>query len=107
MCLQVLCCACAEWTQAIQCAKCTSVSVHSDPCGSCGSPPRCVYVDAGVSAIDVETRRRKAARQRQAEEAKVVQEKGEMALLAMEPPKPEREERVQLRPPMLQVSGRH
>ncbi|GJP32877.1 hypothetical protein CLOM_g17469 [Closterium sp. NIES-68] len=64
----------------------------------------CVFVDAGVSAIDLETRRRKAERKRRDEEAKVVAEKGELALLAMEPPKTdEAPERVQLRPPMLQV----
>ncbi|CAI5501645.1 unnamed protein product, partial [Closterium sp. Naga37s-1] len=64
----------------------------------------CVFVDAGVSAIDLETRRRKEERKRREEEAKVVAEKGELALLAMAPPKTEEApERVQLRPPMLQV----
>ncbi|CAI7819752.1 unnamed protein product [Closterium sp. NIES-54] len=64
----------------------------------------CVFVDAGVSAIDLETRRRKEERKRREEEAKVVAEKGELALLAMAPPKTdEAPERVQLRPPMLQV----
>ncbi|CAI5536393.1 unnamed protein product, partial [Closterium sp. Naga37s-1] len=63
----------------------------------------CVFVDAGVSAIDLETRRRKEERKRREEEAKVVAEKGELALLAMAPPKTdEAPERVQLRPPMLQ-----
>lgn len=66
---------------------------------------RCVFVDAGVSAIDVETRRRKAERKRREQEAKVVAEKGELALLAMPPEsKEEPAEKVQLRPPMLQVS---
>ena len=67
--------------------------------------PRCVFVDAGVSAIDVETRRRKAQRKRSEAEAKVVREKGELALLAMPAEnKEEPAEKVQLRPPMLQVS---
>ncbi|CAI5951315.1 unnamed protein product [Closterium sp. NIES-65] len=70
---------------------------------SAPSPSRCVFVDAGVSAIDLETRRRKEERKRREEEAKVVAEKGELALLAMAPPKTEEApERVQLRPPMLQ-----
>ena len=62
-------------------------------------------MDAGVSAIDVETRRRKAQRKRSEAEAKVVREKGELALLAMPAEnKEEPAEKVQLRPPMLQVS---
>eukprot|EP00897_Mesotaenium_endlicherianum_P007156 jgi/Mesen1/6469/ME000033S05753 len=64
----------------------------------------CLFVDAGVSEVDIERTRKKAEDKVRAAEAKAVAEKGELAVLTLEPPKVEAPpERIQLRPPMLQV----
>lgn len=64
----------------------------------------CVFVDAGVSEVDFERKREKVEKRRKDAEAKAVAERGELAILALEPPKAEAPVgRVQLRPAMLQV----
>lgn len=67
------------------------------------SPFRCVFVDAGVSALDLE---RKRAKEEQKAHARAVVEQGELALLTVDAPKAPSTDRVALRPPMLQVELR-
>ncbi|KAL3678157.1 hypothetical protein R1sor_021113 [Riccia sorocarpa] len=60
----------------------------------------CVFVDAGVSAVDLERKRRKEELKAR---SKSIAEHGELALLTVDFPKVSDAEKVQLRPPMLQV----
>lgn len=64
---------------------------------------RCVFVDAGVAPIDIETRRMKEEMKLQEAKAKAVAEHGELALISVEGPQTTAQERISLRPPMLQV----
>ncbi|ONK69912.1 uncharacterized protein A4U43_C05F28140 [Asparagus officinalis] len=63
----------------------------------------CVFVDAGVAAIDLETKRRKEEMKAKEAQSRAVAEHGELALIAVDTPQVSQTERVSLRPPMLQV----
>ncbi|KAL6964537.1 hypothetical protein U1Q18_035589 [Sarracenia purpurea var. burkii] len=63
----------------------------------------CVFVDAGVAAVDIETKRRKEEMKLKEAQAKAVAEHGELALIAVDGPQTVMQERIALRPPMLQV----
>ncbi|KAK4763822.1 hypothetical protein SAY87_013260 [Trapa incisa] len=63
----------------------------------------CVFVDAGVAPIDIETRRMKEEMKIKEAQARAVAEHGELALIAVEGPQVTTQERITLRPPMLQV----
>ncbi|GJS63225.1 transducin/WD40 repeat-like superfamily protein [Tanacetum coccineum] len=63
----------------------------------------CVFVDAGVAPIDIETKRRKEEMKQKEAQARAVAEHGELALIAVDTPQKEAQERISLRPPMLQV----
>ncbi|KAL2642182.1 hypothetical protein R1flu_009769 [Riccia fluitans] len=60
----------------------------------------CVFVDAGVSAVDLERKRRKEELKAR---SKAIAEHGELALLSVDAPKVSDAEKISLRPPMLQV----
>jgi len=61
-------------------------------------------VDAGVAQIDIETKRMKEEQKMKEAQAKAVAEHGELALITVEGPQSAKEERIALRPPMLQVT---
>ncbi|KDP36340.1 hypothetical protein JCGZ_09760 [Jatropha curcas] len=63
----------------------------------------CVFVDAGVAAIDIETRKMKEEMKMKEAQARAVAEQGELALITVENPQTAAQERIKLRPPMLQV----
>lgn len=63
----------------------------------------CVFVDAGVAAVDIETKKRKEEMKLKDAQARAVAEHGELALIAVEAPQIASQERIKLRPPMLQV----
>lgn len=63
----------------------------------------CVFVDAGVAAIDIETRKMKEEMKMKEAQARAVTEHGDLALITVEGPQTTAQERVKLRPPMLQV----
>ncbi|XP_075073661.1 uncharacterized protein LOC107824274 [Nicotiana tabacum] len=63
----------------------------------------CVFVDAGVAPIDIETKRRKEEMKLKEAQARAVAEHGELALIAVDNPQTNPQERITLRPPMLQV----
>ncbi|KAM7263432.1 hypothetical protein ACFE04_001115 [Oxalis oulophora] len=63
----------------------------------------CVFVDAGVTPIDIETKKMKEEMKAKEAQARAVAEHGELALIAVESSKTSTEERTALRPPMLQV----
>lgn len=60
-------------------------------------------MDAGVAQIDIETKKIKEEQKRKEAQARAVAEHGELALITVEGPQTTAEERVSLRPPMLQV----
>ncbi|BAT86172.1 hypothetical protein VIGAN_04379700 [Vigna angularis var. angularis] len=62
-----------------------------------------VFVDAGVAQIDIETKKMKEEQKMKEAQAKAVAEHGELALITVEGPQSAKEERIALRPPMLQV----
>lgn len=62
-----------------------------------------MFVDSGVAPIDIETRKMKEEMKLREAQARAVQEHGELALIAVEGPQTTTQERVTLRPPMLQV----
>jgi hypothetical protein len=62
-----------------------------------------VFVDAGVTALDVERKRRKEEQKARESQAKAFPAHNELALLTVEGPKVVTAERIPLRPPMLQV----
>lgn len=63
----------------------------------------CVFVDAGVAAIDIETRKRKEEMKMKEAQARAVAEHGDLALIAVDGLQSATQERIPLRPPMLQV----
>ncbi|CAL5380155.1 unnamed protein product [Camellia sinensis] len=63
----------------------------------------CVFVDAGVAPVDIETKRRKEEMKLQEAQARAVAEHGELALIAVDASQAVTQERITLRPPMLQV----
>ena len=60
-------------------------------------------MDAGIAPIDVETKRRKEEMKLKEAQARAVVEHGELALIAVDSPQTAAQERIALRPPMLQV----
>lgn len=64
---------------------------------------RCVFADAGVAPIDIETRKTKEEMKLKEVQARAIAEHGELALIAVEGPQSVAQERISLRPPMLQV----
>lgn len=64
---------------------------------------RCVFVDAGVASIDIETKKMKEEMKLKEAQAKSVAEHGELALITVDNPQTTAEEKLKLRPPMLQV----
>lgn len=62
-----------------------------------------VFVDAGVAQIDIETKKMKEEQKMREAQARAVAEHGELALITVEGPQSANEERIALRPPMLQV----
>lgn len=63
----------------------------------------CVFVDAGVAPIDIETRKMKEEMKSKEARARAVAEHGELALITVDGPQTVANERIALRPPMLQV----
>lgn len=63
----------------------------------------CVFVDAGVSPIDLETKKKKEEMKAKETQARAVAEHGELALITVDSAQTVVEERVPLRSPMLQV----
>ncbi|KAJ8753238.1 hypothetical protein K2173_017850 [Erythroxylum novogranatense] len=63
----------------------------------------CVFVDAGVAAIDVETKRMKEEMKMKEAQTRAVAEHGELALITVDGPQSATHDRTTLRPPMLQV----
>jgi hypothetical protein len=64
---------------------------------------RCVYVDAGVAPIDIETKKRKEEMKAREAQGRAVAEHGDLALITVEAPQVTASEKISLRPPMLQV----
>lgn len=60
-------------------------------------------MDAGVAQIDIESKKMKEEQKRKEAQARAVTEHGELALIAVDGPQATKEERISLRPPMLQV----
>ncbi|KAI3448402.1 hypothetical protein Pfo_005067 [Paulownia fortunei] len=63
----------------------------------------CVFVDAGIAPIDIETKRRKEEMRLKEAQSRVVAEHGELALITVDSQQTASQERITLRPPMLQV----
>ncbi|KAG0461172.1 hypothetical protein HPP92_021469 [Vanilla planifolia] len=63
----------------------------------------CVFVDAGIAPIDLETKRRKEEMKVKEAQSRAFTDHGELALITVESPQVAIQERVSLRPPMLQV----
>nr|KJB23410.1 hypothetical protein B456_004G096900 [Gossypium raimondii] len=63
----------------------------------------CVFVDAGIAPIDIETRKMKEEMKLKEAQTRAVAEHGELALISVEGPQTATQERITLRPPMLQV----
>lgn len=64
---------------------------------------RCVFVDAGVAPIDLETKRKKEEMKAQEAQSRAFAEHGELALIAVDSPQVATSDRISLRPPTLQV----
>lgn len=62
-----------------------------------------VFVDAGVTQIDIETKKMKEEQKLREAQSRAVAEHGELALITVEGSQSTTEERISLRPPMLQV----
>lgn len=62
-------------------------------------------MDAGVAAIDIETKRMKEEMKLKDAQAKAIAEHGELALITVDGPQTVTQERITLRPPMLQVKS--
>lgn len=60
-------------------------------------------MDAGVAPIDIETRKMKEEMKLKEAKAGAVAEHGELALITVDGPQTVKNERIALRPPMLQV----
>ena len=65
---------------------------------------RCVFVDAGVAPIDIETRKMKEQMKLKEAQARAIAEHGDLALITVDGPQSLAQERMSLRPPMLQVN---
>ncbi|PHT62218.1 hypothetical protein T459_33957 [Capsicum annuum] len=63
----------------------------------------CVFVDAGVAPIDLETKRRKEEMKLKEAQSRAIAEHGELALITVDNQQTNPQERIALRPPMLQV----
>ncbi|EPS66148.1 hypothetical protein M569_08629, partial [Genlisea aurea] len=63
----------------------------------------CVFVDAGIAAIDLETRRKKEEIRLREAQSRAVAEHGELALITVDGQKSASVDRIALRPPLLQV----
>lgn len=63
----------------------------------------CVFVDAGIAKIDIETKRKKQEIRLKEAQSRAVSEHGELALITVESQQTAPQERIALRPPMLQV----
>ncbi|KAL6517843.1 hypothetical protein OROMI_033544 [Orobanche minor] len=63
----------------------------------------CVFVDAGIAPIDIETKRRKEETRLKELQARALAEQGELALITVDGQQSKLQERVAFRPPMLQV----
>lgn len=63
----------------------------------------CVFVDAGIAPIDIETKKRKEEIRLKEVQSRAVAEHGELALIAVDSQQTAPQERIALRPPMLQV----
>ncbi|KAI4999445.1 hypothetical protein ZWY2020_004034 [Hordeum vulgare] len=63
----------------------------------------CVFVDAGVAAIDIETKKRKEEMKAREAQGRAVADHGDLALITVEGPQVTASEKISLRPPMLQV----
>ncbi|KAJ4877699.1 Transducin/WD40 repeat-like superfamily protein [Raphanus sativus] len=63
----------------------------------------CVFVDAGVSEIDIETRKMKEEMKLKEAQARAVAEHGELALITVEGAQSAKQEKISLRAPLLQV----
>ncbi|KAK6805181.1 hypothetical protein RDI58_002966 [Solanum bulbocastanum] len=63
----------------------------------------CVFVDAGVAPIDIETKRRKEEMKLKEAQSRGIAEHGELALITVDNQQSNPQERIALRPPMLQV----
>ncbi|KAJ8483537.1 hypothetical protein OPV22_016022 [Ensete ventricosum] len=63
----------------------------------------CVFVDAGVAPIDLETKKKKEEMKARETQSRAFVEHGELALITVDSPQVTTSERISLRPPMLQV----
>ncbi|KAK4424471.1 TSET complex member tstF [Sesamum alatum] len=63
----------------------------------------CVFVDAGIAPIDIETKKRKEEMRLKEAQSRAVAEHGELALITVDSQQTASQERIALRPPMLQV----
>lgn len=63
----------------------------------------CVFVDAGIAPIDIETKRRKEEIRLKEVQSRAVAEHGDLALITVDSQQTAPQERIALRPPMLQV----
>lgn len=63
----------------------------------------CVFVDAGIAPIDIETKRKKAEIRLKEAQSRAVAEHGDLALISVDSQQAGPQERISLRPPMLQV----
>ncbi|XP_047940529.1 uncharacterized protein LOC125187914 isoform X1 [Salvia hispanica] len=63
----------------------------------------CVFVDAGIAPIDIETKRKKEEIRLKELQSRAVSEHGELALISVDSQQAAPQERIALRPPMLQV----
>ncbi|XP_011087586.1 uncharacterized protein LOC105169027 [Sesamum indicum] len=63
----------------------------------------CVFVDAGIAPIDIETKRRKEEMRLKEAQLKAAAEHGELAFITVDSQQSTSQERITLRPPMLQV----
>lgn len=60
-------------------------------------------MDAGVTQVDIETKKMKDEQKMREAQTRAISEHGELALITVEGPQSSTEERIPLRPPMLQV----
>lgn len=63
----------------------------------------CVFVDAGIAPVDIETKKRKEEMRLKELQSRAIAEHGELALITVESQQTSSQERISLRPPMLQV----
>ncbi|KAI4999243.1 hypothetical protein ZWY2020_003832 [Hordeum vulgare] len=63
----------------------------------------CVFVDAGVAAVDIETKKRKEEMKARESHGRVVADHGDLALITVEGPQVTTSDKISLTPPMLQI----